>query len=850
MMPRPPDPPGFGEATVANCDREPIHIPGSIQPHGVLLVVDPRSLEVLQAAGDPALIGAAGPLAGRAVADLLPPAAMRRILAAPGPHGESLGHAIEATLPDGRAIDLVLHRSPAGLLLEIEPREAAGGHAAPLGTVQAMIRCLQPASTLRDACQAAAEEVRRVTGFDRVMVYRFQPDGSGAVIAEARHAAAPSFLDLHYPASDIPRQARALYLRNWVRLIPDARYTPAPLVPPVSPLTGEPTDLSACGLRSVSPLHLAYLANMGVRASMSLSLVRDGALWGLIACHHDTPHHVPAALRSACELFAHMFSLQIAAREQAEDFALADRLQRGHAALVRAMAEEPDLARGLARHRAALLDLIDSEGVALLHDGTLSTIGRVPPEPALRELLAWAAPRAADGVLALEELGAAWPPAASLADCAAGVLVLSISREPRDCLVWFRPELPRRITWAGDPAKPVEITDQGARLSPRRSFDAWQETVRGRSRPWRAIEVDAARALRVALLEVVLRRMEQVAQERARAKERQDLLLAELDHRVKNTLANIRALVQHSSRNAAGLEGFVAELHGRLRAMAATHSLLSHSRWEGAALRGIVQEELAPYRDAGEDRVAIDGPELRLRPKAALALSLALHELLSNAARHGALSLPRGRVSVSWRVEHDRLLLDWHERGGPRVMPPARRGFGCLVIERSLAYETGGRVRLDFAPEGVACHVEMPLRQVAEAGAWAPGTAEPQAGLAALGGASVLVAEDSSLVAMEIETALVAAGAEVIGPHARLPDAMAALGRRLPDAALLDIDLDGALVYPLADALAARGVPLVFTTGYDPQLVLPPRFAAAAVLCKPFRGEEAAAALAALLAPA
>lgn len=838
--------PDFGQADLADCDREPIHIPGSIQPHGLLLVLHPATLEVLQLAGDRALLDPPA-LRGVRLPALLPEAVSAALSSLREDPAGSL--ALEVTLPGGRRLDLLAHLAEAGLMVEIEPLPQGSGmvRSGAMHLTLSMLGRLGEAADLQASCQTAVEEVRRVTGFDRVMVYRFAPDDSGEVIAEAREPDSGSYLGLHYPASDVPAQARALYLRKWIRSIPDARYVPAPLEPALSPLTGAPTDLSRCALRSVSPLHLEYMENMGVRASMSLSILRGGRLWGLIACHHHAPRRLPVATRGACEVFARLFSLQIEVKEQVEDFAEAARLRHVREELLQVMAREENLALGLIRQRPNLLDFIACTGVALLIEGNYAAIGHVPDEQAVRAFAAWAGSEATDGVLALDNLAEAWPPARGFADIAAGALILALTRDPRDCVIWFRPEQLQTVTWAGNPHKPVEASADGARLSPRRSFAAWRETVRGRCSPWRAIEIEAVRALRVSLLEVVLRRIDEVAQERQRAKDRQDLLLAELDHRVKNTLANIQALVRHASRGAATAEAFVADLHGRLRAMAQAHALLSQTRWEGAELRSLAEEELRPHAgsDAGAARLHIAGPEVRLLPKAALAVSLALHELGTNAAKYGALSVPGGTVSLEWRVEAGMLRLEWRERGGPPVAPPARRGFGMLVIERSLAYEVGGRSELDFAPAGVTWRAEMPIRHVAE-GAVLAATAAGTAPAPALGGLRVLVVEDSALIALELETALRVRGAEVIGPFARLEAAQAAIARRVPDAALLDIDLDGVPVFPLADMLAAAGVPLIFATGYEPRLVLPSRFAAFPVLSKPYRGEEAAAALARL----
>ncbi|MFZ4409273.1 MAG: HWE histidine kinase domain-containing protein, partial [Paracraurococcus sp.] len=586
---------------------------------------------------------------------------------------------------------------------------------------------------------------------------------------------------------------------------------------------------------------------MGVRASMSLSIVRHGQLWGMIACHHRTPRQVPYAMRSACEVFAQMISLQFEAQEQAEDFAATTRQRKIQEALVQVMAREADLALGLIKYRPNLLDFIASEGVALVIEGRYSAIGRTPEEPAVRALAAWLAEQKPEGVVALDRLPELYPPARDFVEVGSGVLALAVSRDPRDTILWFRPEVLQTVTWAGNPNKPVESGPEGARLSPRRSFAAWQETVRGRSRPWTAVEVGSAAALRVSLLEVVLRRLDEVARERANAKERQDFLMAELDHRVKNTLANIQALVRHSSGGAASLEGFVVEFGRRLQAMAKAHSLLAHSRWEGADLRALIEEELRAHRGEAPcnlTRFQVGGPELRLKPKAALALSLALHELATNAAKYGALSVPAGRLRIDWRLSGEQMVLDWVESHGPPVPPQRRRGFGSTVIERGLAYEIGGLVTLDFDPAGLRCRVEMPLRQIVDASALLPlvsaqaaiaGAARPRQ----LAGRRVLVVEDALLVAMELEGALADVGIEVVGPAASVDGAVALARTERLDAALLDIDLDGTPVFPVAEALLARAVPFVFTTGYEAATILPQRFRGGPVLPKPFTGAQA-----------
>lgn len=853
--------PSFGMADLSNCDREPIHIPGSIQPHGVLLILHPADRRILQVAGPTeSLLGQRRDALIGAPLDMLAEAGTVNALielvaglAQPSRPDNLFGF----TTVDGRRFDAAIHGSDAGVIVELEPatpdRVPPGGM---LSLVHAMLANVQETRTVLDFCQRAAEQVREATGFDRVMVYRFRDDGTGHVIAEARRQEIGSYLDLHYPASDIPAQARELYRRNWLRLIPDAIYAPEPLHPAVSPLTGRPVDMALCALRNVSPLHLEYLANMGVRASMSMSLMHGTRLWGLISCHHYTPKHLSQSLRNVCELFAQMFSLQLEARQRAEVLEQGLRMRDLHGRILSALADTPDLADGLMHHRPSLLDLIPSSGVALWLDGRFTAVGSTPDEEAVGTLARWLSGRVTD-LWHTDRLPELWPEAEKLAAVASGLLVVSVSRVPRDFIIWFRPEVIHTVTWAGNPNKPVEVVDGVARLTPRRSFAAWQESVRFHSVPWSEAEIDAARALRTTLLEVVLRRVDQVAREREAAHRQQELLLAELDHRVKNTLANIQVLAQHSARNAGSLDSFTASFGERLRAMAQAHSLLTQSRWRGIEFRKLLEEEIRAHHDPVAPQFRLEGPRFVLRPKAALALSMAVHELVTNAAKYGALSLPGGRIDVRWALVGDgadgRVRLEWTESGGPPVLPPTRFGFGRVVIERSLAYEVDGDTTLTFDPGGVRFEALLPANHVVD------GTAEPlDAGRAAAdetappasGPRRILLVEDSAFVAEAVAAFLAGQGVTVLGPANRVPMAMVLIEGDPPDAAVLDVDLDGTPSWPVADSLADRGIPFLLATAYSADGAVPERFRNRPRLLKPYSVKDLGTALDALLAGA
>jgi light-regulated signal transduction histidine kinase (bacteriophytochrome) len=548
------DNPGSGAADLTNCDREPIHIPAAIQPHGVLLALDPETLTILQAAGDTTRILGDPPakLLGHHMGHWFPEARvtrLRSLLATEGPMLRPLHAFTLSARHDGRPIDALVHQTGGLLVLELEPLlEKCPDDA--LSQVQAMLLRVQQAATPRAFCQGLADEVRRVSGFDRVMVYRFQPDGSGAVIAEARHDDAESFLGLHYPASDIPQQARALYLSNWVRLIPNTHYRPDPILPPLNPLDGSALDLSYAVTRSVSPIHLQYLLNMGVAASMSLSLVIRGELWGLIACHHRTPRFLPHRLRMACELFAQMASWRLESKVAGEEFDAHLHCKRVHEELVKCITREGDLTEGLMHHRPNLQDYIPADGVGLWLDGRFTALGRTPAANEVAALVAWLNKTAADGVYHTDRLPLDYPPAVAFADAASGLIALSVSRSPRDYVLWFRPEVVRDITWGGNPNKPVDAGSAGETLTPRISFAAWQESVKLHARPWRNVDIEAAKTLRLSLLEVVLQRIDQVAREREVARLKQEALTAELDRRLEQWQAVAAKLKEEAERRA------------------------------------------------------------------------------------------------------------------------------------------------------------------------------------------------------------------------------------------------------------------------------------------------------------
>lgn len=502
---------------LTNCDREPIQIPGAVQPHAVLLALAEPDLTILQvSASSAAHVGLpAEQLLGQPLSILLHVDDYHYL------RERILPRALEAAphyLPPmvvGRQDGLfegIAHRYQGLLLLEFEPCSTRGEARANelFADLKHTLVQLQKAASLQAFCQLAAEQVRRFTGYDRVLVYQFREDDTGRVIAEDCHPALEPFLGLHYPVSDIPRQARALYLKSWLRIMGDIDAEPAPLTPLINQQTGAPLDLSYAVTRSMSPIHCEYLRNMGVQASMSISIIHEGRLWGLIACHHRSPRFIPHPVRSACEFLAHTLSLELGAKEAAEHHSYVDRLTNVHAQLIARMATAEDYRAGLLGEQLNLLAGITADGAAVVGE-RVALLGRTPAEPQLQELVAWLHAEVDEPVFATSALARRFAPAEAYPQLASGLLAVRLSKYQPEYLLWFRGEYRHQVAWAGDPNKPVEVGPLGARLTPRASFALWAEEVAGTAIPWIAPELEAAAALRRAILELIINRADELA---------------------------------------------------------------------------------------------------------------------------------------------------------------------------------------------------------------------------------------------------------------------------------------------------------------------------------------------------
>ena len=702
--PPPPQPENY-DVDVSACDREPIHIPGSIQPHGLLLLADQDDLRIVGGAGDlETAFGSAW--LGQDVAALLGSAASGTLASATkasvplGPVGEARWCASARRTGDLWLIELD-HA-------EQQPMDDV------LGWIEDVGLGFERAGGLIELCQRAAESFRRLTGYDRVMIYRFLDDDSGVVVAEDAAAGLASFHNHHFPASDIPQQARALYLRNRVRVIPDVSYTPQPIRPAAQAMV----DLSDSELRSVSSIHVQYLKNMGVAASASISIVKDGILWGLVACHHMTPRHIGMATRRAASLVASGLARQINAKEQAEDYRERLRVRADEDAVAARLAAETDPERLFKTASGDLRRMFEADAFAILHGDILYEDGLCPDRDDVREIAAWVrqqGPAPFDS----SSLSADFAPAISYQERASGLLAITLSSKVPTVLMWFRAEERQVVEWAGNPHKAVNLKP-GEMLTPRASFEAWRQIIRGRARPWTQAETDAARRLMARLYEARQnRRVRDLAEDlniavadKDRLIAQQGTLLKEVNHRVQNSIQLVMAFlgIQARASDDPALAAQLGEAQRRLSAVALVHRrLYSDDNVQSVDLSRYLSELVLDLKASmGPDwsnALTLDLAPVTIAADHAVQVGLVLVELVINAQKYAYDGEP-GPISIGLERHRARFRLIVADKG--RGKSGTRKGFGTRMLNSMVKSLDGVLEDMDNGP-GVRTVLTAPI---------------------------------------------------------------------------------------------------------------------------------------------
>ena len=640
---------------LSGCAREPIRTPGSIQPHGFLLTLSAAG-DILQASANLAQhLGIAAEAAiERPLEEVIGAAAAERLLPAitNGSLGNRPFYLGTVSVAGARHFDVLGHAWDGVNILEFEAVERAEApdfrYLYPM--LGDFLLKVNESESVESLSQLAAHQVRMVTGFGRVMVYQFDRDGHGHVMAESKEDSYHSYMGQRFPASDIPAQARELYALSRIRLIQDANYAPSPLVPGENPVTRARNDLSFAALRSVSPVHLQYMRNMGTLASMSVSLMVKGKLWGLISCHNETPCPLPFEKRTACEQLGQVLALCIESREDASELQFRLDVRRMMVAMLGNLTKGADVIENMSGVFPELLRFARAGGVAVVADGRVLTFGDTPEVAAIEDLVAWLDLQGhGREIYATDQLSADYPRGAALTRNASGLLAMSISRLHKDYLLWFRPEVVHTIEWAGNPHEKEHATAP-AQLTPRTSFATWREEIHGVSLPWHIAEIELTAEFRSALLGIALERAEEMAglaEELGRANKELEAFSYSVSHDLRAPLRHIVGfsdllLESSGSEDAAMRHRFLSNIKQSARlAGKLVDDLLSFSQMGRAALRP-VEIDMAHLFASCIDKLSLDTAgrniEWDIAPLPCITadptfLHLAVQNLLSNAVK-------------------------------------------------------------------------------------------------------------------------------------------------------------------------------------------------------------------------
>jgi len=700
-----------------SCDSEPIHIPGSIQPRGIMLVVGQVDLQVRYAAGaierqlgitdweDQALAGLIGPALAAKVGEF----------AQPGMLGGYVGQ-LETTA--GASLDVSAHVSTHYIIVELEPASCEGLPTSfMLDRLEAAAVGFERAGSLEALCDQAATAFRRLTGFDRVMIYRFLDDEAGKVIAESKRDGLHGFMNHHFPASDIPRQARALYVRNLVRVISDVDYEPALLRPAWT--EAAPLDMSDSSLRSVSPIHLRYLRNMGVQASSSISIVKNGILWGLIACHNQTPRSMTYDVRAACRSLAGSLARQIKAKNEAQGYRQRIRLRGFEDDAIALLSREGVLEGTLPKQLDALGRMMGADGVAILRGQEMVTGGICPSRSAIRDLASWLVANPSKAVFSTDRLSSIYPPSAEFHALGSGVLAITLSSDEPWLLLWFRVEQAEVVNWAGNPHKSPSLTPEEP-LTPRSSFEAWREIVSGRALSWTLAEIDAAKRLRTALVDIQQNRhvralnaqLTTILQDKDLLLRKNEFLIGEVNHRIQNSLQLVSSFLSLQARASDNpdLHAALEEARRRLTAVALVHRRLYRGEQVDIVDAARYIEDLCADTVSfmGTDwarHLTLDLSPIMISTDLAVPLSLVLTELMINCNKYAYGGAP-GPIEIRLSGDRTHLHLVVADKGHGNGS--AAKGFGSRLID-GLIGQLGGTLTASDNKPGLRTAITIPL---------------------------------------------------------------------------------------------------------------------------------------------
>lgn len=823
-----------------NCESEPVHIPGRLQTFSAILGFDLQTYEVAHMSENAAAFAAVprSKILGNPIEKVIGNRnAMHAIRGALGLPSISQQRELVGRFElgeDGTVCDVAVHVSGGICVLELEPEdESAPRTNEGVQQIRVMLTSLMVGHGVDGLMESAVKSVRRMTGFDRVMAYRFLPSLDGEVVAEAVSPGLTPYLGLRYPASDIPAQVRKLMVQMPYRMISDVRDPHAALIS----VDKTPLDMTLCHSRGVSPIHLEYLINMGVAATANLALIVRGELWGLLALHHCRPKAISPDQRTICELFAQLFSIQV--QQELEKEILTHR-KRAESTCKALRQSERSIEHAIEQLWPDLIEIVQADGIAIARGEAVHCYGETPTEPVVRQLIELSD----DDTFAVDSFASLPIGLTGPVGKSAGLLQLNAGASRSSTggirMLFFRDELIHQVRWGGEPEKRIEYGINGPRLHPRASFEEYTQTIQGKCQDWTEAHLSAAMEIRSAVQEAVARDTDALQLSREKQSKHQDLLIAELNHRVKNVLALVRSISRQTKDSSESLESYTEAFERRIVALSTAHDLIGGSGLQWARLKEMIRTEVQPFLNS-QQAISIDGPDIGLRGDIAPVMALVLHELTTNSVKHGALTRADGVLDVTWKYEAGGVAIQWRESNSPTTDPGNRRGFGMTLVERAVPYECNGESNVAFHSDGIEVNLWLPsdATMMLDSSPMSEPAIEPlplttpQSILS-----RVLVVEDNMVLALELERLLTSMGCKDMQSVPSQNRGEQAIEKSDFSLAILDIHLGSETSFELAKRLLDRGVPLILASGYDASFQVPPELKHVLRLTKPVARDQ------------
>ena len=527
---------------ISNCEKEPIHIIGKSQAHGVIVACDKNTLKISQIGKN------TYEYFGVAFNELLSEDLSVLI-------GETASKDFRDEIEKGEQLEVrefeingskfiaIPHISGESLIIDFEVSRDSLNPYKYQRELSRILNILGASETPEELCSDAAKITRNIFGYDRVMVYKFDEEWNGEVIAEEKEQNLESWLGLHYPASDIPRQSRELFMKHRVRIIGDVNYEPVPIEPELSPINGQPLDLSRSELRGVSPIHIEYLQNMKVGASLTAALISNGKLWGLLACHHYSSKIIDYYHRQTCDFLTQIFSNELTLKETNRYIHKLEEWGQIRDELVTQIESESKIKKGLTDKEVIFTDLMDCDGGALMLNNKLRLVGKTPSKKQVKHLIKDYLAEKEESVYFTKNLSKFYPPAHDFIDTGSGILSIKLGRSDHDFLIWFRPQVIQQVNWGGNPQDKVSYDESKKRITPRKSFEKWTQNLTGVSNAWLDYQISAASAIRESLGSIILEKqklkIDKLNQQLVQAHDELELFSQGLSHDLKAPLRGI-----------------------------------------------------------------------------------------------------------------------------------------------------------------------------------------------------------------------------------------------------------------------------------------------------------------------